>query len=71
MAATFGRLMVELRFQRKAARQELKRATGIAWNRLRYIEEGLRVPDIDELVRLAQFYGVDAAELFIRTRKGL
>lgn len=37
---------------------------------MRVLEEGLRAPAIDELARLAQFYGVEAAELFGAALKG-
>lgn len=70
IAATSGRVLVDLRFQHKLSRTEAGRAIGAEWHRMRLLEEGLRAPSLDELVELAALYRVDVGELFWAALKG-
>jgi len=64
IAESFSKQIVTLRVVRTLSRHEVIRSEAINhWRRLRQLEDGHRVPCLDEVVKLAQLYGVSYIKL--------
>lgn len=63
ISAEFGARILALRLEAKVSRRVVHNRTGIAWQKIRQIEEGWFVPSLLDAVKLADFFGVDRVEL--------
>jgi len=63
IAVDFGRIIERLRLERGWTKADLARHSGMHAVYLGYVERGDNVPTLNTLFRLADTFGVDAAEL--------
>jgi hypothetical protein len=63
ISAEFGRRILALRMEARISRAMVHKRTGIYWKRIRQLEEGWAVAALDEIVRVADLYGVKHSAL--------
>lgn len=61
----FGNRLREIRFSHNVSRQEFVESLGIGMTSLHHYESGLRVPDVNFLLRLHNLYQVDLEWLLL------
>lgn len=66
MDEILGKHLIELRKSRGLDAKSVSEQVGITENQLKSIEFAIKEPTQEELTKLAQFYGVDTASLYIK-----
>jgi transcriptional regulator with XRE-family HTH domain len=64
-----GRVVRQIRVERKMNLQELARASGLHWTYLSGIERGRRNPSLNVIVAIAGSFGLSTTELICRAER--
>ena len=67
----YGKNFKELRIERGLSQRDLAKATGISQQAISFWEQDKRTPNMDDCIRLADFYGITLDELVGRTVKNV
>lgn len=59
----YGQCFKELRTERKLSQRDLAKATGISQQAISFWEQDKRTPNMDDCIKLADFYNVSLDEL--------
>lgn len=65
----YGQMFKEYRMERKLSQRDLAKATGISQQAISFWEQGKRTPNMDDCIKLADFYEITLDELVGRTLK--
>ncbi len=65
----YGQIFKEYRTEKKLSQRDLAQATGISQQAISFWEQDKRTPNMDDCIKLADFYGVTLDELVGRTPK--
>ncbi len=63
----YGKNFKELRIERGLSQRDLAKATGISQQAISFWEQDKRTPNMDDCIRLADFYEITLDELVGRT----
>ena len=59
----YGKIFKELRLEKGLSQRDLAKETGISQQAISFWEQDKRTPNMDDCIRLADFYGVTLDEL--------
>ena len=65
----YGQIFKEYRVERKLSQRDLAQATGISQQAISFWEQDKRTPNMDDCIKLADFYGITLDELVGRSLK--
>ena len=65
----YGQMFKEYRIEKKLSQRDLAQATGISQQAISFWEQDKRTPNMDDCIKLADFYGITLDELVGRTPK--
>lgn len=65
----YGQIFKEYRTEKKLSQRDLAQATGISQQAISFWEQDKRTPNMDDCIKLADFYGITLDELVGRTPK--
>ena len=65
----YGQMFKEYRMEKKLSQRDLAQATGISQQAISFWEQDKRTPNMDDCIKLADFYGITLDELVGRTPK--
>ncbi len=66
---TYGQIFKELRVEKRLSQRDLSKATGISQQAISFWEQNKRTPNMDDCIKLADFYKVTLDELVGRDFK--
>ena len=64
----YGKIFKELRIEKELSQRELANATGISQQAISFWEQDKRTPNMDDCIKLADFYGISLDELVGREK---
>lgn len=64
----YGKIFKELRIEKELSQRELAEATGISQQAISFWEQDKRTPNMDDCIKLADFYGISLDELVGREK---
>ncbi len=67
----YGKIFREFRIEKGLSQRDLAKATGISQQAISFWEQDKRTPNMDDCIKLADFYGVTLDELVGRTVKNV
>ena len=59
----YGKIFKELRIEKGLSQRELAKETGISQQAISFWEQDKRTPNMDDCIKLADFYGISLDEL--------
>lgn len=65
----YGQIFKELRLEKKLSQRDLAKETGISQQAISFWEQNKRTPNMDDCIKLADFYKVTLDELVGRDFK--
>lgn len=65
----YGKIFRELRVERNLSQRDLAKETGISQQAISFWEQDKRTPNMDDCIRLADFYNISLDELVGRDFK--
>ena len=67
----YGKIFKELRMEKGLSQRDLAKATGISQQAISFWEQDKRTPNMDDCIRLADFYEITLDELVGRRSKNI
>ena len=59
----YGQIFKELRLEKKLSQRDLAKETGISQQAISFWEQNKRTPNMDDCIKLADFYNISLDEL--------
>ena len=63
MIMNYGKIFKELRIEKGLSQRDLAKETGISQQAISFWEQDKRTPNMDDCIKLADFYGISLDEL--------